>query len=176
MAKEELFRLPVSGWFLRMLGAFPVKRGAPDLKAFKTALSVLDRGEVLGLFPEGTRSKDRRIHKAELGAAAIALKTGAPVVPVAVASSYHIKDTVTVAIGKPLAFGSGEKRHDPYSGGKEKPGTVLDNFGSGNHMGGPCDKDDGKGGKNERYRQVSNEIMEAIGRLLDGSQDTVESE
>lgn len=104
MAKEELFHVPLFGWYLRALRSFPVKRGAPDRKAFRTSLEILERGEVLGLFPEGARGKGLKVRKAEPGAAIIALRTGAPVVPVAVASSYRVGDTLTVKIGEPMVF------------------------------------------------------------------------
>ncbi|HEX6989754.1 MAG TPA: lysophospholipid acyltransferase family protein, partial [Bacillota bacterium] len=61
MAKEELFRYPVLGTLLAKVGAFPVRRGTPDRRALKTALDLLASGKVVGLFPEGTRSRDGRL-------------------------------------------------------------------------------------------------------------------
>ena len=136
MAKEELFRIPLFGRFLRCLGSFPVKRGAPDRKAFKNSLEILRNGEVLGLFPEGTRGNGLKIRKAEPGAAIIAVRTGAPVVPVAVASSYRFGATLTVKIGKPMVF-------DMEGQEKRRAGSEV-------------------------YQRISSEIMEAIGRLLNG--------
>jgi len=83
MAKQELFDIPVFGSIIRSLHAFPVKRGAADRNAIKTALQILAQEKCLGLFPEGTRSKDGKIHKPEAGIALIAAKAKVPVVPTA---------------------------------------------------------------------------------------------
>ena len=77
MAKHELFDNPILGFLIRSLGAFPVRRGKDDKDAFRTALEVLRSGEVLGIFPEGTRSAEGRLQKAYSGAAVLAEKTGA---------------------------------------------------------------------------------------------------
>lgn len=84
MAKEELFKIPVFNSVIRKLNAFPVKRGAVDRNALKTALNILKEGKVLGIFPEGTRSKDGKLGHAQPGATLLALKAGVPVVPTAV--------------------------------------------------------------------------------------------
>jgi 1-acyl-sn-glycerol-3-phosphate acyltransferase len=84
MAKHELFINPVSGWFLRALGAFPVKRNTPDRAAFKQALNILKKGLVLGMFPEGTRNKSGELGPAQQGAAVLALRTQAILIPVGV--------------------------------------------------------------------------------------------
>lgn len=83
MAKEELFQIPLLNSIITQLGSFPVKRGQADRGAIKQALEILAEGEVLGLFPEGTRSKTGELQKPHPGAALIALKSSAPVVPVA---------------------------------------------------------------------------------------------
>lgn len=84
MAKQELFDIPVFGAAIRSLHAFPVKRGAADRAAIKGAMQLIQQGKCLGLFPEGTRSKDGKMHRPEAGIALIAAKTGAPVVPAAI--------------------------------------------------------------------------------------------
>jgi len=101
MAKEELFRIPLFGWLLKGLGAFPVKRGTPDRRAFKRALAVLAAGNVLGIFPEGTRSKTGELGPAEEGAAVLALRSGAPVVPAGITGTRG-SGPIRVAFGPPV--------------------------------------------------------------------------
>ncbi len=90
MAKEELFRRPALGWLLRRLGAFPVRRGEGDRQAIKEALALLAAGEVVGIFPEGTRSPDGRLQQAQTGIAFLAKRGRAAVVPVAISGSEAI--------------------------------------------------------------------------------------
>lgn len=82
MAKEELFDVPVLKDAIRLYGAYPVKRGSPDRSAIRAALDALERGWAAGLFLEGTRTPDGRIYNPKLGAAMIAAKTNAPLLPV----------------------------------------------------------------------------------------------
>jgi 1-acyl-sn-glycerol-3-phosphate acyltransferase len=84
MAKEELFRSKLLGWWMRKVGAFPVRRGTADRSALKQAIELLGQGEVVCVFPEGTRSPDGNLQEPELGIGLIAMKSRAPVVPVAV--------------------------------------------------------------------------------------------
>lgn len=90
MAKQELFENPVFGAAITSCHAFPVKRGAADRGAIKTAIQVLKQGNCLGLFPEGTRSHGGAMHKAEAGVGLIAAKTNAPVVPAAIIGTDRI--------------------------------------------------------------------------------------
>lgn len=82
MGKEELFRLPVLGWFLKKVGGFPVKRGENDLNAMKTSLKALQDGGRLMIFPEGTRVDYPGEVEAKGGVIVMAARTGAPLVPV----------------------------------------------------------------------------------------------
>ncbi|QGP93709.1 Bifunctional protein Aas [Neomoorella glycerini] len=106
MAKEELFHIPVVNWIIKGLHAFPVRRGRSDRAALKAALEVLQDGQVLGMFPEGTRSKDGRLLPFQHGAALLALKTGAPLLPVAVKNTNRVfrGGRIKVIIGRPLKF------------------------------------------------------------------------
>ena len=115
MAKEELFEHPVFGAAIRACHAFPVKRGAADRAAIKTAVEVLKLGHCLGLFPEGTRSRTGKMRKAEAGVGLIAALTGAPVVPAAILGTDKIfangglLPRLTVIVGKPRTF-TGDRR------------------------------------------------------------------
>lgn len=82
MAKEELFHVPVLGGILSRMGSFGVKRGAADIGAVKKALTVLREGGKLGIFPQGTRVPEGLGDSIKAGAAMLAVRTGAPVVPV----------------------------------------------------------------------------------------------
>lgn len=81
MAKVELFKNPLIGKILRGVGAFPVSRGAGDTSAIDTAISTVKNGNVLAIFPEGTRSKDGELRRLKSGAIYVASQTGADVVP-----------------------------------------------------------------------------------------------
>jgi 1-acyl-sn-glycerol-3-phosphate acyltransferase len=103
MAKASLFKVPVLGLVIsRYLGAFPVQRGTADRAALRTALQILAEGRVFGIFPEGTRSKTGELGQARTGVAFIAMKSGAPVVPVAISGPYRFRRGPVVRIGKPL--------------------------------------------------------------------------
>lgn len=82
MAKQELFQVPVLGTAIRLYGAYPVKRGSADRSAIRAALAQLQAGWAVGVFLEGTRTVDARIHHPKLGAAMLAAKVQAPLLPV----------------------------------------------------------------------------------------------
>lgn len=102
MGKAELFKNKLFGAILRAAGAFPVERGTNDITAIKTALRTLKEGGVFAIFPTGTRVKDGESADAKSGVALIALKSGAPVVPVAICNGYRAFRRVTIKIGKPM--------------------------------------------------------------------------
>ena len=84
VAKAELFRMPVLSWLIPRLYAIPLERGRGDLSAVKAAIRALKEGRVFGIFPEGTRSRTGKLQPFKTGTAAIAIRTGALVVPTAV--------------------------------------------------------------------------------------------
>lgn len=102
MAKEELFSVPVLGKLVPHLNAFPVKRGMSDREALRKGLNVLKEGNVFGLFPEGTRSKDGELGKGLAGAGFFALRTDAQIVPCAIIGPYKSFRTLKVVYGKPI--------------------------------------------------------------------------
>jgi 1-acyl-sn-glycerol-3-phosphate acyltransferase len=114
MAKEELFSNKLFGRMITMLAAFPVRRGEGDTEAIRTAISLLEQGEVVLLFPEGTRGDGERIQPINRGVGMIAKKSGVPVVPVAITGTEVVMPAVkgrkarrhrmTVAIGKPFTY------------------------------------------------------------------------
>ncbi|MCM3440820.1 lysophospholipid acyltransferase family protein [Metabacillus halosaccharovorans] len=102
MAKAELFNVPVLKQLLSNFGTFPVKRGGGDREAIRAGLKVLKEGHVLGLFPEGTRSKDGKLGKGQAGAGFFALRSTAAVVPCAIIGPYKSFRTLRVVYGKPI--------------------------------------------------------------------------
>lgn len=102
MAKEELFNVPVLGKIVPHLNAFPVKRGMSDREALRKGLNVLKEGHVLGLFPEGTRSKTGELGKGLAGAGFFALRTDAQVVPCAIIGPYKAFGKLRIVYGKPI--------------------------------------------------------------------------
>ena len=102
MAKEEIFRVPVLGGIVKKCNAFPVKRGFSDREALRTGLKILKDGNVFGLFPEGTRSKNGELGKGLSGAGFFALRTEANVVPCAVIGPYKSFKRLKVVYGKPI--------------------------------------------------------------------------
>ena len=118
MGKEELFKNPVMAWACRNLHVFPVKRGAADKTAIKTAVKILKDGKCLGIFPEGTRSKTGKLGKAEAGVSLIAAMTKAPIIPAAIVNTEKIfsgekfLQQTAVVYGTPIKFTGSTKDRD----------------------------------------------------------------
>lgn len=110
MAKEELFRFRLSGYFIHGFGAFPVHRRQLDRKALRQAGQVLGEGLALVMFPEATRSKSAQLQPAFSGSALIALRSGVPILPIGITGTERIKGVawllhrpeITVNIGHPF--------------------------------------------------------------------------
>jgi len=90
MGKDSLWKQKQIGAFLSLLGGFPVTRGTADLEALKRCVSVLDAGEPLVMFPEGTRQSGPTLHPLFEGPAYVALKRGVPIVPVGIGGSERV--------------------------------------------------------------------------------------
>ena len=111
VAKRELFDRHVAGWFLNCLGAFPVRRRESDEDSTATALALLERGEAVVIFPEGTRHRSGPLHDPKRGVGRLALESGAPVVPIAITGTerarrgWRIRPVrVDIRCGRPLTF------------------------------------------------------------------------
>jgi len=111
VAKKELFQRRWQGWVLNALGAFPVDRGASDEAMMQTAREILARGDIVLIFPEGTRVRPGSLGEARRGVGRLALETGAPVVPVALIGTEAIRrgwrirpHKVRVRAGRALRF------------------------------------------------------------------------
>lgn len=104
MAKEELFKFKPFGAVLKALKVFPVKRGKNDVSAIKTAVSVLEQGQSMCMFPEGTRNTDNKPLKFKSGAVRIACAAKVPVLPVAIISTFKFRAKVKIIYGEPIYF------------------------------------------------------------------------
>ena len=111
LVQGEVWKVKLAGRLLEMLGAFPVQRGAADRDALKRALEVLNAGEPLVVFPEGTRGFGSGVPQIREGAAYLALRAGVPVIPVGMAGveramprgSIWVRPArVVVSVGKPI--------------------------------------------------------------------------
>lgn len=140
MAKSELFKYSFFNWFFRSLKAFPVKRGYFDRKALKTAAEIINKGEVLGIFPEGgIITKDGKPTKAKWGVAYVANECKCDVVP---ASIYSEKGKgpfkrITVRFGEPIKFaqlnlGENPKRAEYTAAADYIMEKIITQWGKGN--------------------------------------------
>lgn len=110
MAKQELYKGPITRWMWQSLGGFPVRRDTADIRAIDTALALLERGAVVGVYPEGTRSRTGEMLPFLRGAAWLALRTGAPIVPCGLRGTerrrhsghWRLRRRVRVAFGPPI--------------------------------------------------------------------------
>jgi 1-acyl-sn-glycerol-3-phosphate acyltransferase len=109
MAKQEIFdspAAPLAAWY----GAFPVRRGQADRQAVRTALEFLERGSCVAMFPEGTRSPSGALIKAQTGAGLIAIRSAAPILPVAIIGTEQLRrpwavlrrPRIDIIIGEPF--------------------------------------------------------------------------
>jgi len=143
VAKAELWEIGWLGWALDHLWAFPVRRASADREMISTATGLLGRGELLGMFPEGTRSRDvanDQLGEAQGGVAFIALRAGVPVVPVGIAGT-----------DKALPAGAKVPRFPPV--------TIA--------FGEPLRPEDFEGGRKERIDAMTAELMSRIGAARD---------
>ena len=150
MAKEELFRIPLFGRLIRSLNARPVRRDGSDMRALKAALSVLQEGQAILVFPEGTRGEEGgALREGKPGVGMLAVLSGAPVVPVYVSGS-----------GAALPRGRALPRPTKV---RVTFGPLLTFKAEGKGEG----KRAGDDGRKEAYREAAQEMMRAIAQLRD---------
>jgi len=104
MGKSELFKFKPFGWFLSCLGVYPVDRAKKDMGSIKNSLKYLKKGNLLCIFPEGTRNglaKNKKLHN---GVVYIAIAAKVPVIPVGISGKYGLFGKVNVKVGKPIYF------------------------------------------------------------------------
>lgn len=106
MAKKEVFDVPVFRWFIKHLNGFPVVRGSVDSNAINFAEKIPQSGRILGIFPEGTRSKDGKPHRAKKGVTVVAAKAKCDIIPVSVYNDKGFKwrSKTTVRFGPAIHY------------------------------------------------------------------------
>ena len=113
MARSDLFRHPVLGWYLRQVNVMPLQRGEADIGAVRLALDYLRRGDAVALFPEGTRQLSGTLGTAKRGVGLLATLAKVPIVPVFVRGTFdalppHAKGLqpakIRVAFGEPISY------------------------------------------------------------------------
>lgn len=126
VAKAEYFDDPKSAWFFRAVGQIPIRRegGSASERALDSAMDVLRSGGVFGIYPEGTRTRDGLMHRGHTGVARLALRSGAPIVPVGLIGTDAIQPVdsklprlgkrVTIRFGEPLDLEHYAGRHDDH--------------------------------------------------------------
>ncbi len=121
MAKEELFRVPLIGSIIRACGAYPVRRGSSDREAIRMATSRLAEGWAIGVFIDGTRQSNGRVNNPMPGAALLAARSGAPLLPVAIVNTHRVLASgkrwprlipIELRIGKTIKPPSSRKKLD----------------------------------------------------------------
>jgi 1-acyl-sn-glycerol-3-phosphate acyltransferase len=147
MAKGEAFDWPVLGPLMAAYGGFGVRRGRPDREAYRMAREVLVSGDWLGLAPEGTRSRTGKLGEAKSGVTLLALRTGAPVLPVGLSGTEQLWP---VGARLPRLGAKVTVRFGPVS----RPSP---------------DETEGRQGQREQVAEATDELMRRIASLLPAS-------
>lgn len=130
MAKEELFKFFLVRWLFKALGTFAVRRGKGDTEAIDKACDIIKSGKVLGIFPEGTRSKTGEIGKAKAGVALIAMQTKADILPVSVKYStgtFKLFCKATVRVGELIPYKEPDENETQRAAIRRISTDVMDN-------------------------------------------------
>ncbi len=100
IGKAELMKIPVLSAILKAMKVIPIKRGTGDIGAVKASLKALKEGEVLGIFPTGTREKKNPNAPVKSGTALMATKANVPVIPINIDATYKIFSKVKITVGE----------------------------------------------------------------------------
>lgn len=117
MAKAELFKIPLLGWLIKALGAYPVNRNGADVSSIKNTINLLKNGKCVGMFPQGTRCSNQNPAQTAVksGAGMIAVRSQVQVLPIFIRTK-NFKRTwfgrKTIIIGKPIPYDNIKKMHD----------------------------------------------------------------
>jgi 1-acyl-sn-glycerol-3-phosphate acyltransferase len=126
LAKEELFSNPVFGALIRSFNAIPIRRGMVDLSGMARAVETLRRGEVMMMFPEGTRMRDGRLHPARPGVGMMAVNADVPIVPCYISGSGRPGRWLMRKSRVRISFGPAWKWQDLVGPGADlTPGRAL---------------------------------------------------
>ncbi len=133
MGKDSIWKVKAIGWIVSALGAFPVTRGSADREALKRCISVLESGEPLVLFPEGTRQSGPVVQPLFDGAAYVAVKAGVPIIPVGIGGSERVMPKgskmiyprkCVLVVGEPIHAPTDENGRIPRSAVREVTDTL----------------------------------------------------
>jgi len=130
VAKAEYFDHRLTRWIFRSTGQIPLRRGSPAgaRDALAAASEVLTEGGTVGIYPEGTRSRDGKLHRGKLGPARLAAATGAAIVPVGLVGTDEVQlpDERLPHLFRPVAVKFGEPWHLPTNGGRAPTSRLRD--------------------------------------------------
>lgn len=110
MVKEELMHVPIVSFILKKINVLPVKRGEADMECIRNSIALLKNGEVLGVFPEGTRHRDGEFRDIKSGASMIACRAGVKIVPARIVGKYRPFSKITYRIGEPISTDGKNRR------------------------------------------------------------------
>ena len=128
IAKEDLFNKGFLNWIAHVFDVIPIKRGMRDMEAMKRCLSSLKKGIALGIFPEGTRKGLEKGAKVQNGAAYMALKTKAKVVPVGIQGTFRPFTKVTLNYGEPIDFSKYDSKNPEKDNLDQATKEIIDNI------------------------------------------------
>ena len=128
ICKESMFRNKALGWALKLSDTIPINREKNDIEAMKRSLKALKNGEVLGVFPEGTRKGMAKNLKAKSGAAFFSLKTGTKVIPMGIQGSFKPFTKVKLVFGEPLDFSEYYGKEKDKEALEKVTNIIMDNI------------------------------------------------